>query len=89
VPGAEGLERSEYVMLQKTIKHFREEVDERRRMVGVAQARGLVVPKELLLGYGEWGGGGYKRGNVEEFEVARRRRIEREGGVVGEGEDEV
>jgi heteromeric Ino2p/Ino4p transcription factor len=87
VPGAEGLERSENVMLQKTIAHFREEVDERRRMVGVLQGRGTVVPKELVFGEDQWGGMRFKTGNLEEFETARRKRIEKEGGDVDAGEE--
>lgn len=87
VPGAEGLERSEYVMLQKTIAHFRDEVDERRRMVGMLQRKGVVVPKELVFGEDQWGGGRFKTGNLEEFETARRKRIEREGGDVDAGEE--
>lgn len=89
VPGAEGLERSEYVMLQKTIAHFRDEVEERRRMVTELQKKGAAVERDLVLGEEQYGGGKWKTGNLEEFERARRKRIEKEGGVVGDdGEEE-
>lgn len=82
VPGAEGLERSEQVMLQKTVAHFREEVDERRRLVQELQAKGIDLDPDLILGDEQYGGLKWKTGNVDEFEAARRKRIEKEGGLV-------
>jgi Helix-loop-helix DNA-binding domain len=82
VPGAEGLERSEYVMLQKTIAHFREEMDERRRLVQELQAKGIDFDNDLVLGEEQYGGLKWTTGNVDEFETAKRKRIEKEGGLV-------
>lgn len=87
VPGAEGLERSEYVMLQKTIAHFQDEVTERRRLVQELQTKGLDVDVDLILGEDQYGGSKWKTSNVDEFETAKRKRIEKEGGIVPGGND--
>ena len=82
VPGAEGLERSEYVMLKKTVAHFREEATERRKLVQELQRNGIEVDDELILGEEQYGGMQWKTTNVDEFEAAKRKRIEKEGGTV-------
>lgn len=87
VPGAEGLERSENVMLQRTIAHFREEVAERRRLVQDLQAKGVIVDQELILGEEQYRGSKWKTSNVDEFEKAKRKRIEKEGGSVQDSND--
>jgi hypothetical protein len=87
VPGAEGLERSEYVMLQKTIAHFRDQVDERRRLVQEAQAKGLVVDQDLILREEDYRGSKFKTDNVDEFERSKRRRIAKEGGSAPDSND--
>lgn len=84
VPGAEGLERSEQVMLQKTIAHFREEVDGRRRLVRELQAKGVAVEQDLILGEEQYRGSKFKTINVDDFEKSKKRRIEREGGTAQE-----
>jgi heteromeric Ino2p/Ino4p transcription factor len=48
VPGMEGQGRSEATVLQATVSYTREQIDERRRLLEAAKARGLNVAEYEL-----------------------------------------
>ena len=86
VPGTEGQERSEHVMLQKTVAHLKEVMEERRELVSRIEARGGRVADELKLHEHDWGGKDWAPRGVEEWE--RIRGIKPGTAAEGEGEDE-
>lgn len=67
VPGAKGQERSEYVMLKKTVKCLKAEMDERRRLVKELEGRGGLVQEDMRLGEEDWGGKAWMQKGLEEW----------------------
>jgi hypothetical protein len=91
VPGTLGQDRSEYVMLQKTVAYLKEAVEKRRNLIAVAEARGETVREEMKLSDQDWGGQKWKPKNLEEWCRAKKKDIntlEKNDGLGEDGEDE-
>ena len=74
VPGTEGQERSEYVMLQKSVSYLREILEERRELISQVEKRGGIVEDRLRLTEKDYGGRNWQTKNMDEFEKQRARR---------------
>lgn len=74
VPGAEGLERSEYVMLGKTITYLQEQTEEARRLEHEIIALGGSVAEEYRMRDDEWGGPDWKPKNIEDYDRLKARK---------------
>jgi heteromeric Ino2p/Ino4p transcription factor len=74
VPGAEGRERSELVMLELTLSHFKAQVEESRMLAAEIEKRGGHVDESLKLRRDDWGGDKWRGKNLEDANahIARR-----------------
>ena len=54
-------------MLTKTVEYLKEVMEERRRLVGMVEARGGSVEEGLKMGDNEWGGRKWKGKGVENW----------------------
>lgn len=74
VPGAEGHERSEYLMLQMTIEHIKTQTEEARRLEDEIVKLGGTVADGERIGDDEWGGSKWDPKNVREYDAAKARK---------------
>jgi hypothetical protein len=91
VPDTQGQDRSEYVMLQKTVAYLKEALEKRRALIAAAEARGELVEEDLKLSDQEWGGHKWRQRNLLEWCKAKKKDIntlEKDDGMGGEDEDE-
>ena len=91
IPETQGQDRSEYVMLQKTVAYLKEAVEKRRALLVAVEARGELVGEEMKLSDRDWGGRKWRPKNLEDWCKAKNKDIntlEREDGMDGEDEDE-
>ena len=89
VPGTEGMERSEYVMLRKTVAYLTDCLEERRKLLGILERKGFSDEEldTLRLGEEEWGGKEWKPSGVEEWERSKGKRTGDGADAEGEVED--
>ena len=71
VPGAEGQERSEQVMLNKSTDFLRKMLREQRHLEMMADARGVKFDKEIRLKPSDFGGDKWKPFYMEEYRAAK------------------
>jgi hypothetical protein len=91
VPDTQGQDRSEYVMLQKTVAYLKEALEKRRNLVAAAEARGEMVSEDMKLSDQDWGGRKWRPKNLEEWCKAKKKDInalEKDDGMGGDDEDE-
>jgi hypothetical protein len=91
VPDTQGQDRSEYVMLQKTVAYLKEALEKRRNLVAAAEARGEMVGEDMKLSDQDWGGRKWRPKNLEEWCKAKKKDInalEKDDGMGGDDEDE-
>jgi hypothetical protein len=91
VPETQGQDRSEYVMLRKTVAYLQAAVEKRRALLAAAEARGEVVGEEMKLSDRDWGGQKWRPKNLEEWCKAKKRDINtltRDDGMGGEYEED-
>ena len=74
VPGAEGHERSEYLMLQMTIAFVKEQALDARRLEQQILSHGGTVTMEEKMRDDEWGGPDFTPRNTMEYDAAKARR---------------
>ncbi|KAJ4501909.1 Transcription factor [Exophiala dermatitidis] len=74
VPGAEGQERSEQVMLSKTTEFLRAMLLEQRRLIEVADSQGIQVDPGWRLRDDDLGGPGWKAKNMEQYESSKQKK---------------
>ncbi|KAL2399089.1 hypothetical protein ABEF93_007547 [Exophiala dermatitidis] len=74
VPGAEGQERSEQVMLSKTTEFLRAMLLEQRRLIEVADSQGIQVDPDWRLRDDDLGGPGWKARNMEQYESSKQKK---------------
>jgi Helix-loop-helix DNA-binding domain len=67
VPGAEGQERSEQVMLAKTTEYLRRMLREQRHLEMMADARGVTLPENDRLKDSDYGGKHWRPIYMEEY----------------------
>ena len=67
VPGAKGQERSEYVMLQKTVAYLKEVMEDRRALINEIEQRGGKAEEEVKLNDNDWGGKQWTPKGLEEW----------------------
>lgn len=75
VPGAKGQERSEYLMLQKTVSYLKKAMEERRELVQEIEKRGGTVEDNVKLGEENWGGKEWRPKGLEEWCKAKGKDI--------------
>ena len=83
IPGAEGHERSEYLMLQMTIAFMKEQSIEARKLEQEIVSHGGNVMMEEKMRDDEWGGPDFTPRNAMEYDAAKARRSA--GGSRGKG----
>lgn len=75
VPGAEGQERSEQVMLNKTTDFLRKMLREQRHLEMMADARGVNFDEEIRLKPSDFGGDRWKPNYMEEYRAAKVKKV--------------
>lgn len=88
VPDTLGQDRSEYVMLQKTVAYLKEAIEKRRNLVAAAETRGEIVSPNMKMSEQDWGGKKWRQKNLEEWCRAKKKDITTLGRNDGPGEDE-
>ena len=71
VPGAEGLERSEQVMLSKTTDFLRRMLREQRHLELMADARGVQIDEDDRLKGRDFGGDHWNPSHMEEYRAQK------------------
>ena len=74
VPGTEGQQRSEHLMLQATVDFLKEQTMKARELEQEITAHGGQLPLEEMMRDDEWGGPDFVPRNVMEHEAAKVRR---------------
>ena len=75
IPGAEGQERSEQVVLTKTSEFVKEATFESRKIIAELERRGIHVPDELRVREDEVGGKYFKQTNHARYEKAKAKKV--------------
>jgi len=92
VPGTEGQERSEQVMLVKTKEFLRDGIDEIRRLELEAASKGIPVSDVGQMRDNDYGGPKWKQPNLDKYHKAKLKKASKSGSVQddadGEAEDE-
>ena len=68
VPGTQGQERSEQVMLTKTAEFLKQLLREQRQLEAMADARGILVNDKYRLTDSDYGGGQWKQPHMGEYQ---------------------
>lgn len=71
VPGAEGQERSEQVMLNKTTDFLRNMMEEQRQLESMADARGIHLDEDDRLKDNDYGGSKWKATHLKEYQAQK------------------
>lgn len=90
MPDTLGQDRSEYVMLQKTVAYIKEAVEKRRRLIVAAEARGEMVSEDMKISDQDWKGPKWRPKNLEEWCRTKKKDIntlERNDGIGEDDED--
>jgi hypothetical protein len=90
VPDTLGQDRSEYVMLQKTVAYIKEAVEKRRTLIAAAEARGEIVSGDMKMSDQDWRGPKWRPKNLEEWCRTKKKDIntlERNDGMGEDDED--
>lgn len=90
MPDTLGQDRSEYVMLQKTVAYIKEAVEKRRRLIAAAEARGEIVSRDMKMSDQDWRGPKWRPKNLEEWCRTKKKDIntlERNDGMGEDDED--
>jgi hypothetical protein len=90
VPDTLGQDRSEYVMLQKTVAYIKEAVEKRRKLITAAEARGEMFSEDMKMSDQDWGGPKWRPKNLEEWCKTKKKDIntlERNDGMGEDDED--
>lgn len=74
VPGAEGQERSEQVMLGKTTEFLKDMLEEQRRLEDLAAQRGIVVDEKDKLKDTDYGGPNWRQPNLDAYAAAKAKK---------------
>jgi hypothetical protein len=90
VPDTLGQDRSEYVMLQKTVAYIKEAVEKRRSLIVAVEARGEMVSEDMKISDQDWKGPKWRPKNLEEWCRTKKKDIntlERNDGIGEDDED--
>lgn len=74
VPGAEGQERSEQVMLGKTTDFLREMLEEQRKLEDIAEQRGMMIDEKDKLQDTDYGGSNWRQPNMDAYHAAKSKK---------------
>ena len=74
VPGAEGMERSEQVMLEKTADFLRRQLRELRHLELMAESRGIKLDEDNRLKDTDLGGDGWKPIHMDEYRAQKAKK---------------
>lgn len=88
VPGAEGQERSEQVMLSKTTDFLRRMIQEQRQLEAMANARGIDISREDRLKDTDFGGPRFKTTHLNEYHAQKVKRGGSGAGSPQDGEED-
>lgn len=92
VPGTDGQERSEYVMLVKTKEYLVDSIKELRQLESEAQQRGIQISDTGCLKDTDYGGPKWKQPNLDKYHKAKLKKASKSGSTQddadGEAEDE-
>ncbi|KAJ9611345.1 Transcription factor [Cladophialophora chaetospira] len=91
VPGAQGHERSEQIMLMKTTEYLREQLIEQRRLEEMAKKQGITIDAGEPMRDDDFGGPKWKDINMQQYEASKQKKEASESQQTsrqGEGEDD-
>jgi heteromeric Ino2p/Ino4p transcription factor len=88
VPGAEGQEKSEQVMLNKTSDYLKELLEEQARLEQLAEEKGITIDSGEPLKPTDYGQSEWKQKHMEQYEAAKRKRESGGGAQQDEAEDD-
>jgi hypothetical protein len=74
VPGAEGQERSEQVMLAKTTDFLKKLLREQRHLEMMADARGVKLKEDDRLAETDYGGSRWSQSNMDEYRAQKAKK---------------
>ena len=74
VPGAQGHERSEQVMLNKSTDYLREILLEQRRLEAMAKQQGITIDSGDPIKEEDFGGSKWKAINMEQYEASKQKK---------------
>lgn len=74
VPGAEGHERSEQVMLGKTTEFLKDMIIEQRRLEKIADEQGIRLDDGRRLRDDDYGGSQWRALNMDQYEAGKQKR---------------
>ena len=77
MPGANGHERSEQVMLNKSTEYLRDLLLEKRRLEEMARQQSIEIDSGEPMREDDFGGPKWKATNMEQYEASKQKR---EGG---------
>jgi heteromeric Ino2p/Ino4p transcription factor len=86
VPGAEGQEKSEQVMLNKTADYLKELLEEQARLEQLAKDKGITIDAGEPLKPTDYGQPEWKQKHMEQYEAAKRKRESGGGAQQDDGE---
>jgi heteromeric Ino2p/Ino4p transcription factor len=87
VPGTEGQERSEQVMLQKTADFLRRQIMELRQLEAMADNRRVPVQDDERLKETDFGGSAFKQPHMEEYRAQKAKKTANGLQTAMEGDD--
>jgi heteromeric Ino2p/Ino4p transcription factor len=87
VPGTQGQERSEQVMLQKTAEFLKRQMEELRQLEAMADQKGVVVDDKDKLKDNDYGGKEWKQPHMDEYRQQKAKKAA-SGVQVAKEEDE-
>jgi len=74
VPGTQGQERSEQVMLSKTTEHLRDQLKEQRELEAELERRGIALNPDEKLTDRDYGGPNWDQPNMRAYEAAKNKK---------------
>ncbi len=74
VPGAQGHERSEQVMLNKSTDYLREILLEQRRLEEMAKEQGIAIETGDPIADEDFGGPKWKASNMDQYEASKQKK---------------
>jgi len=89
VPGAQGQERSEQVMLGKTTDFLRDMLQEQRRLETLADAQGVAIDETARLRDDDYGGARWVQPNMAAYEASKQKKSTGDSQNATKEEDEI
>lgn len=88
VPGAQGQERSEQVMLGKTTDFLRDMLQEQRRLEALADAQGIPLDASTRMRDDDMGGPQWVQPNLAAYEASKQKKSSADSQNPGKDDEE-